>query len=210
VDVQADAVLALCPCCQFQLRVSADRMKTDMPVYDLAWFCAKGLGIDDIVNATPHALTQWAVFEKFVNLMTPQGFANLMSSMWPEMIDAMPFKMGPMMRMIGRLPRPVSNGMFAVMKPMFPLLFPILLPMMMPKVLPTMLERVEKEVPIMPDYMKQQMPDLMPKVMDALMPKMLPDVVPLVIDPMVKYLQNGKESLFIDFSHGGHGNMNSK
>ena len=192
VDVQADAVLALCPCCQFQLRVSADRMKTDMPVYDLAWFCAKGLGIDDIVNATPHALTQWAVFEKFVNLMTPQGFANLMSSMWPEMIDAMPFKMGPMMRMIGRLPRPVSNGMFAVMKPMFPLLFPILLPMMMPKVLPTMLERVEKEVPIMPDYMKQQMPDLMPKVMDALMPKMLPDVVPLVIDPMVKYLQNGK------------------
>jgi len=129
------------------------------------------------------------VFEKFVNLMTPQGFANLMGNMWPELIDAMPFKMGPMMRMMGKLPRPVSNGVFAVMKPMFPVLFPRLLPMMMPKVMPKMLSLVEQDVPIMPDYMKEQMPDLMPKVMDALMPKMLPDVVPLVIDPMVKYLQ---------------------
>ena len=189
VDVKADAVLALCPCCQFQLRVSADRMKTNMPVYDLAWFCAKGLGIDNIAQATPHALTQWAVFEKFVYLMTPQGFATLMGNMWPELIDAMPFKMGPMMRMMGKLPRPVSNGMFAMMKPMFPILFPRLLPMMMPKVMPKMLSLVEQDVPIMPDYMKAQMPDLMPKVMDSLMPKMLPDVVPLVIDPMVKYLQ---------------------
>jgi Fe-S oxidoreductase/FAD/FMN-containing dehydrogenase len=189
VDVKADAVLALCPCCQFQLRVSADRMKTDMPVYDLARFCAKGLGIDDIADATPFALTQWAVFEKFVGLMTPQGFANLMGNMWPELIDAMPFKMGPMMRMMGKLPGPASNAMFAVMKPMFPILFPILLPMMMPKVMPRMLSLVEQDVPTMPDYMKEQMPDLMPKVMDSLMPKMLPDVVPLVIEPMVRYLQ---------------------
>jgi hypothetical protein len=192
VDVKADAVLALCPCCQFQLRVSADRMKTDMPVHDLAWFCAKALGVNDIADATPFALTQWAVFEKFVNLMTPQGFASLMGNMWPELIDAMPFKMGPMMRMMGKLPRPASDGMFAVMKPMFPILFPRLLPMMMPKVMPKMLSLVEEDVPTMPDYMKAQMPDLMPKVMDALMPKMLPDVVPLVIDPMVAYLQNGK------------------
>jgi Fe-S oxidoreductase len=193
VDVKADAVLALCPCCQFQLRVSADRMKTEMPVYDLAWFCAQGLGINDIAQATPHALTQWAVFEKFVYLMTPQGFADLMGTMWPEMIDAMPFKMGPMMRGMGKLPGPLSNAMFAMMKPMMPVLFPRLLPMMMPKVMPTMLDRVEKTVPIMPGYMKEQMPDLMPSVMDALMPKMLPDVVPLVVDPMVAYLQ-GKEA----------------
>jgi hypothetical protein len=140
--------------------------------------------------------------------MTPQGFANLMGTMWPEMIDAMPFKMGPMMRGMGKLPAPLSNAMFAMMKPMMPVLFPRLLPMMkpmmpvlfprllpmmMPKVLPTMLDRVEKTVPIMPGYMKEQMPDLMPAVMDALMPKMLPDVVPLVVDPMVAYLQ-GKES----------------
>jgi Fe-S oxidoreductase len=44
VDVEAEAMLAVCPCCQFQLRVSADRMGTDMPIYDLAWFAAKGLG----------------------------------------------------------------------------------------------------------------------------------------------------------------------
>lgn len=192
VDVKAEAVLALCPCCQFQLRVSADRMHTGMPVHDLAWFAAKALGINHMPDATPHALTQWAVFEKFVNLMTPQGFAALMGAMWPEMIDAMPFKMGPMMRAMGKLPGPVSDGMFAMMKPMFPILFPRLLPMMMPKVLPTMLGRVEAQI-AMPDYMREQMPGLMPKVMDRLMPKMLPDVVPLVVDPMIAYLQ-GKQN----------------
>ncbi|MFC1892892.1 hypothetical protein ACFLYR_02485 [Chloroflexota bacterium] len=40
---------------------------------------------------------QWAVFEAMIALMTPQGFADLMGSMWPELIDAMPFRMGPMM-----------------------------------------------------------------------------------------------------------------
>ncbi len=189
VDIKADAVLALCPCCQVQLRITNDKKKMNMPVWDLARFAAQGLGITDIKDTTNVALEQWAVFDAFIKLMTPQGFAGLMGSMWPEMIDAMPFKMGPMMRFMGKLPGPLSNGMFAMMKPMFPLLFPILLPMMMPKVLPPMLERVNQTVPFMPDYMRQQMPSLMPPVMDALMPKMLPDVVPLVIDPMVRYLQ---------------------
>jgi hypothetical protein len=105
-------------------------------------------------------------------------------------IDAMPFKLGPMMRLMGKLPRPACNGMFAVMKPMFPTLFPILLPMA-PKVMPKMLGPVEQDVPIMPEYMKQQMPGLMPKVIDAA-PKMLPDVVPLVIPSMIDYLQKAK------------------
>ncbi len=113
--------------------------------------------------------------------MTPQGFANLMSLMWPQLIDAMPFGMGPMMRAMGKIP-----GALNLMKPMFPILFPRLLPMM-PKVMPVMLERVAALIP-MPDYMVEQMPELMPKVMDNLMPHMIGDLVPLVTQPMIDYL----------------------
>ena len=47
---------------------------------------------------------QWAVFEAMIALMTPQGFADLMGTMWPELIDAMPFGMGTMMRVMGKVP----------------------------------------------------------------------------------------------------------
>ena len=118
-----------------------------------------------------------------IALMTPEGFAQLMGSMWPELIDAMPFGMGKMMRFMGKIP-----GSLELMKPLFPVLFPRLLPMMMPKVMPTMLKRVSERV-LMPDYMAEQMPELMPKVMDNLMPHMIGDVVPLIAQPMIDYLR---------------------
>ncbi len=86
---------------------------------------------------TPEVQAQWAVFEAMIALMTPEGFAALMDSMWPELIDAMPFGMGKMIRAMGRMP-----GALGMMKPLFPVLFPRLLPMMMPKVMDTMLDRV--------------------------------------------------------------------
>jgi hypothetical protein len=119
-------------------------------------------------------------------LMTPQGFADLMGMMWPEMIDAMPFGMGKMMRVMGNVP-----GALGMMKPFFPILFPKLLPMMMPKVMDTMLDRVADLIP-MPDYMAEQMPDIMPEVMDNLMPHMIDDLVPLVTDPMIAYLKGNQ------------------
>ena len=118
--------------------------------------------------------------------MTPQGFADLMGTMWPEMIHAMPFGMGRMMRAMGKIP-----GALELMKPMFPVLFPRLLPMMMPRVMPVMLERVAERIP-MPDYMSEQMPELMPKVMNNLMPHMVGDLVPLVTQPMIDYLRGRK------------------
>jgi Fe-S oxidoreductase/FAD/FMN-containing dehydrogenase len=189
IDVEAEAMLAACPCCQFQLRVSADRMGTDMPIYDLAWFAAKGLGMDDMVESTHYALTQWAVFEKMVYLMTPCGFADLMADMFPELLDAMPLGMGKMMSFFGKL-----GGGFMVdaMKPVFPILFPILLPGMMPKVMDKMLTLMHARIPSMPDYMLEQMPELMPTVMDGLMPKMLPELIPTVTPLMVDYLK-GKD-----------------
>jgi len=182
VEVGAQKLLALCPCCQFQLRVSADKKKSNIEVQDLAHFAAAALGYE-FPNPHPEALKQWAVFDGMITLMTPQGFADLMGTMWPELIDAMPYGMGPIMRVMGKIP-----GALNMMKPMFPILFPRLLPLMMPKVMSTMLDRVGARID-MPDYMQEQMPQIMPKVMDELMPHMIGDVVPLVTQPMINYLQ---------------------
>ncbi|MBN2007989.1 FAD-binding oxidoreductase [candidate division KSB1 bacterium] len=186
VDNKSDAVLALCPCCEFQLRVSKDKKTVPVEVHDLAAFACRGLG-KTFADPNPEVAKQWKVFEGMIALMTPSGFADLMDSMWPELLEAMPLGMGGLMKGMGKMGK-VGDAMFAMMKPMFPVLFPKLLPGMMPKVMPTMLERVGGQIP-MPDYMAEQMPEMMPQVMDNLMPKMLPDVVPLVVPKMIDYLR---------------------
>ena len=185
-EINADSVLALCPCCEFQLRVTKEKKGLPVNIRDLAAFACRALG-KEFKDPGPEVSKQWAVFEGMIALMTPQGFADLMSTMWPELLDAMPLGMGRMMRLIGKMGF-VGDALFAMMKPVFPVLFPKLLPGMMPKVMPTMLDRVAQKIP-MPDDMAEQMPEMMPKVMDNLMPKMLPDVIPLAVPNMIAFLR---------------------
>ena len=182
-DTGAQKLLALCPCCEFQFRVSAEKKNIDLEIVDLAHFVMESYG-KHYDNPNPEVQKQWATFEAMIEVMTPEGFAEIMKSMWPELIAAMPMGMGNMMRAMGKVP-----GALKMMKPLFPILMPRMLPSMMPKVMDTMLERIAERVP-MPDYMQEQMPGMMPKVMNNLLPHMVKDVVPLVTDPMIEYLEH--------------------
>lgn len=182
IEAGAQKVIALCPCCEFQFRVTIQKKNLPLEVVDLARFASSALGYK-FPDPNPEVQSQWAVFEAMIDLMTPRGFAALMESMWPELIAAMPLGMGKIMRFMGKVP-----GMLEMMKPLFPFLFPRLLPLMLPKVMPVMLAKIGERVP-MPDYMREQMPALLPKVMSNLLPHMIGDVVPLVTPPMIKYLK---------------------
>ncbi|HET7767616.1 MAG TPA: FAD-binding and (Fe-S)-binding domain-containing protein [Chloroflexota bacterium] len=184
----ADALLALCPCCEFQLRVSADNAGADIPVVDLARFTAEAAGFAGLPDPNPEVRAQWAMFERFIALMTPAGMTGMMVRLTPQLLDAMPLGMGAMMRGIGRLPAPVREPLFKAMGPLLPVLFPVLLPGMMPKVLPHMIREVERDIP-MPDYLRAQLPDLFPEVVDRVMPKMLPEVAPAYVPHLFAHLR---------------------
>jgi Fe-S oxidoreductase/FAD/FMN-containing dehydrogenase len=187
--VGADALLALCPCCQFQLRVSADEKGSTLPVIDLARLSAEALGVTGLPDPNPEVQAQWTTFEKFIALMTVDGMVGVMGSLTPHLLDAMPLGMGSMMRMIGRAPGLIREPMFRMMAPLMPVLFPILLPGMMPRVLPDMLRLVEDSIE-MPDYLRSQLPDLFPEVIDNVMPKMLPQITPKYVPILFEQLRS--------------------
>jgi len=185
--VGAQAIVASCPCCEVQLRITVDKTGRDLPVIDLGHIASEALGLP-ASDPTAYALEQWRTFEAMIWLLKPEPMAALMAELLPEMIEAMPAIFRGMMKMVRREPRPLREVVIAMMKPMMPPLFPLLMPGMMPKVMPAMLGAVEKKVP-MPQHMKEQMPDLMPMAMDRLLPRMLPLVIPHFMPRMVAYLR---------------------
>jgi Fe-S oxidoreductase len=183
----AEALIASCPCCEVQFRVTAQKTNSTMPIIDLAHLACDGAGIEHL-DTTPYALEMWGVFEAMINLLKPEAMAGFMAGLLPQMIDAMPGPFPGMMKMIKSSPSPVRNAMIAMMRPIMPVLFPVLMPGMMPKVMPDMLAAVGRAVP-MPKEMEEQMPDLMPAAMDNLLPKMLPGIIPYFMPKMEAYLK---------------------
>ncbi len=180
----AEEILSLCPCCQFQMRVSAEKKGVDVKVTDLAAFLAKARGYE-VREDLQHVLDSWATFEAMIALMKPQNMAAMMGELFPDLVAAMPLGMGGVMRFLGRL------GLLALVKPLFPVLFPLLMPAMMPKVMPAMLQAVGRRVP-MPDFMREQMPELLPRATGNLMPHLLPAEVPLIAQPLIDHLQGAR------------------
>lgn len=185
--VGAQAVVAACPCCEVQLRVTADKTGRDLPIIDLTSLACRAAGIEH-PDPTPYALEMWSVFEKMIRLLKPEAMAGFMAGLLPEMIEAMPAPFRGMMKMVKSSPAPVRDTMIAAMKPMMPFLFPRLMPGMMPKVMPAMLDAVGRSIP-MPKQMEEQMPDLMPAAMNNLLPKMLPLIIPHFMPYMEAYLK---------------------
>ncbi len=179
----AEALLALCPCCQFQLRVTADKVGREIPVKDLASFAAQGLGYD-FPDSTQECLGIWAVFYRMIELMEPKNMGSLMVGLFPSMFSAMPKPMISMMKAMKYVP-----GGLSMMKAMMPRMMPLMMPIVMPKVFPDMVEAVRKRVSPMPQAMEEQMPELLNKTMEMLLPKMLPRVIPYILDPMIDYIK---------------------
>ena len=182
-DIGAEAVVSACPCCQVQLRVTAQKTGRDLRVIDLSHVLCDAADIPH-QDPTDYALAMWGVFENMIMLMKPEQMSSLMVELFPQMFAAMPSAMVGMMKMARNVP-----GMLSIMKTMMPAMMPRMLPMLMPQVMPDMLAAVERRVP-MPDHMKEQMPELMPQVMDRLMPNMLPLIMPHILDPMIDYIKN--------------------
>lgn len=186
IDVKAEALLALCPCCQVQLRNSAKHNNMEIPITDLARFAAKGLGYD-IEDKSGVSLEAWGVFEKFIILMYPENLAKLMASLFPQMFANMPPGMVPMMKMMKAIP-----GGLNLMAKMMPVMMPLLVPGVMPRVMPDMIREVKRRVGELPPDMEELMPDLLPKTMEALMPNILPQIIPHVTPLMIEYIKTGQ------------------
>ena len=182
VEVGADAMVALCPCCEVQFRDSIDKKDIPMEVLDLAHLAMDGLGIAH-ADPTPYAMQMWGHFEKFIWLMKPESITDLMVALLPDMMKAMPPAMLPMMRAARAVP-----GGLALMGKMMPSMMPKMMPAMMPKVMPAMLAEVLRRVGQLPEDMEELMPDLLPKTMDALLPNMLPLIMDDFVPKMLCYI----------------------
>lgn len=183
VDVGADTVVALCPCCQVQLRDSNIKNGLDLKIDDLARVVAQAAGYD-IPDTTERSMYMWGYFEKFIVLMKPENMAALMERIFPQMMDAMPPGMKPMMKSMKYVP-----GGLAMMEKMMPAMFPLLIDGIMAKVMPDMIAAVREYVGPMPDDMEELIPDLLPKTMESLMPTYLPELIPHVTPRMIEYIR---------------------
>lgn len=186
VDAGADTIVALCPCCQVQLRDAAAKNGIDVEIDDLARVVATAAGYD-IPTSSSYTSYLWGYFERFIILMQPANMAEFMVPLFPAMLDAMPAGMGGMMRSMGR-----SKAGLSLIGRMMPVLFPKMAPGILDKVMPQMVAEMDRRFEGMPPDMADIMPALLPKTMQALIPTYMPDLVPEVVPRFLDYLAQGE------------------
>jgi Fe-S oxidoreductase len=185
VDAGAKRVIAACPCCQVQLRDSNIKNDLGLEIDDLARVVAEAAGYT-IPTSDENSMYMWGYFEKFIILMQPENMAKFMTRIFPQMLDAMPAGMKPMMLAMKNVP-----GGLRMMEKMMPLMFPMMAPEILSKVMPDMVREVEDYIGGMPEDMAALMPDLLPKTMDSLMPTYLPQLIPHLVPLFIGYLSDG-------------------
>jgi Fe-S oxidoreductase/FAD/FMN-containing dehydrogenase len=183
VDIGADTVVALCPCCQVQLRDANDKNDLGLKIDDLSRVVAQAAGYD-IPTSNDFSLYMWGYFEKFIILMEPENMAKFMTRIFPQMLDNMPAGMKPMMLGMRHVP-----GGLAMMEKMMPAMFPSMAPGILGKVMPDLVAEVESYIGEMPADMAELMPDLLPKTMESLMPTYLPELIPHLVPLFIDFLR---------------------
>lgn len=183
VDAGADTVVAICPCCQVQLRDSIVKNNLPLQVEDLSRVVALSRGYD-IPSSSDESLKQWGYFEKFIPLMRPQNMAKVMEQVFPQMLDAMPLGMGQMM-----VPMAKTEAGRSMISAMMPLMFPKMAPGILDRVMPDLIDTVRDTVGEIPDDMNELLPDLLPVTMEAMMPSYLPELIPHVVPLFVDFLK---------------------
>jgi len=184
VDAGAETVVALCPCCQVQLRDSNIKNNLGLKIDDLSRIVAQSAGYD-IPESTEYSMYMWGFFDKFIILMEPANMAQLMTRIFPQMMDNMPVGMKPMMMAMKHVP-----GGLTLMEKMMPSLFPMMAPGILGKVMPDMVAAVGDYIGEMPDDMAALMPSLLPETMDSLMPTYLPQLIPHLTPKFIDYVRN--------------------
>ncbi|MCL2826149.1 MAG: FAD-binding oxidoreductase [Eggerthellaceae bacterium] len=187
ISAGAETVIALCPCCQVQLRDSVEKNHLDIVIDDLARAVASAAG-HEIPTSAATTSYMWGLFDTFIRLMAPAEMASFMQRLFPHMLDAMPLGMGSMMRAMIKLP-----GGAAMMRKMMPILFPKMAPGILAKVMPDMVAEIKGFIGDMPDDMDALMPDLLPKTMDALMGTYIPQLVPHLVPLFIDFLKDGEK-----------------
>ena len=183
IDAGADTVVALCPCCQVQLRDSNIKKELGLKIDDLSRVVAAAAGYD-IPESTEYSMYMWGFFDKFIDLLKPEAMAQFMVRIFPQMMDNMPAGMKPMMLAMKHVP-----GGLSMMEKMMPLMFPALAPGILGKVMPDMIREVEQVMGEMPPDMAELMPELLPKTMDSLMPTYLPQLIPHLVPRFIEYVR---------------------